>query len=146
MFSRASLPPKTPCVYLDLDTMVTGDLGKIADLVELIQTQPARHRRLMAFKQLADKDSAAARAASRDPAEIERTVALLVRLPGGTGRVQGDPAKDAIPPVQGSPAEMASMLRALAAEGIGHVQLVVDPITPASLDALAPVLEDLDRG
>ena len=34
VFSRASLPPKMPCVYLDLDTMVTGDLGKIADLVE----------------------------------------------------------------------------------------------------------------
>ena len=44
------------------------------------------------------------------------------------------------------PAEIAATLRAFAAEGIAHVQLVVDPITLASLDALAPVLEDLDRG
>ena len=31
-------------------------------------------------------------------------------------------------------------------EGIGHVQLVVDPITEASVAALAPVLEALDAG
>jgi hypothetical protein len=48
--------------------------------------------------------------------------------------------------VEGSPAAIAATLRAFAAEGISHVQLVVDPITLASLDALAPVLEDLDRG
>ena len=35
---------------------------------------------------------------------------------------------------------------AYAREGIGHVQLVVDPITEASVAALAPVLELLDRG
>jgi probable F420-dependent oxidoreductase len=32
----------------------------------------------------------ACRAVGRDPAEIERTVAVLVRLPGGTGRQDGD--------------------------------------------------------
>ena len=95
---------------------------------------------------LRERVDAAARAAGRDPAEIERTVAVQVRLPGGRGRVQGDVAHDAIPPVEGPPAEVAATLRAFAAEGIAHVQLVVDPITLASLDALAPVLEDLDRG
>ncbi|MCU0483837.1 MAG: LLM class flavin-dependent oxidoreductase [Chloroflexi bacterium] len=89
---------------------------------------------------------AAAIAAGRDPGAIERTVAVQVRLPGGRGRVQGDTAHDAIPPVEGRPEEIAAVLRAIAAEGIAHVQLVVDPITHASLDALAPVLEDLDRG
>ena len=33
-----------------------------------------------------------------------------------------------------------------AAEGIGHVQLVIDPVTPAGLEALMPVLEALDAG
>jgi len=89
---------------------------------------------------------AAARAAGRDPADIGRTVAVLVRLPGGRGRVQGDTAHDAVPAVEGTPAEIAALLRAFAAEGIAHVQLVVDPITLASLDALAPLLEDLDCG
>jgi alkanesulfonate monooxygenase SsuD/methylene tetrahydromethanopterin reductase-like flavin-dependent oxidoreductase (luciferase family) len=95
---------------------------------------------------LRERVDAAAIAAGRDPGAIERTVAVQVRLPGGRGRVQGDTAHDAIPPVEGRPEEIAAVLRAIAAEGIAHVQLVVDPITHASLDALAPVLEDLDRG
>ncbi len=95
---------------------------------------------------LRDRVDAAARAAGRDPAAIERTVAVLIRLPGGRGRVQGDTTQDSVPPVTGSPAEIAATLRAFAAEGIAHVQLVVDPITLASLDALVPVLEELDRG
>jgi len=95
---------------------------------------------------LRERVDAAALAAGRDPAAIERTVAVLVHLPGGQGRFQGDPAQVTGPPVQGRPEEIAAALRAFAAEGIAHVQLVVDPITLASLDALAPVLEDLDRG
>jgi alkanesulfonate monooxygenase SsuD/methylene tetrahydromethanopterin reductase-like flavin-dependent oxidoreductase (luciferase family) len=95
---------------------------------------------------LRDQVDAAARAAGRDPAAIERTVAVQVRLPGGRGRVQGETAHDAEPPVEGSAEEIAATLRAFAAEGIAHVQLVVDPITLASIEALAPVLEDLDRG
>jgi len=95
---------------------------------------------------LREQVDAAAQAAGRDPAAIERTVAVQVRLPGGRGRIQGDFAQDATRPVEGSPAEIAATLHAFAAEGIAHVQLVVDPITLASLDALAPVLEELDRG
>ena len=88
---------------------------------------------------------AAARAAGRDPAAIERTVAILVQLSGGRGRVQGDFAKAPDPPLTGDPAAIASALRAFAAEGIGHVQLVLDPITLEALDELAPVLDLLDR-
>ena len=95
---------------------------------------------------LRERVDAAAIAAGRDPGAIERTVAVQVRLPGGRGRVQGDTAHDAISPVEGRPEEIAAVLRAIAAEGIAHVQLVADPITLASLDLLAPVLEDLDRG
>jgi len=89
---------------------------------------------------------AAARTAGREPAAIARTVAVLVRLRGGRGRRQGVTAPAAVPPVSGTPGEIAATLRAFAAEGISHVQLVVDPITLASIEALAPVLEELDRG
>jgi probable F420-dependent oxidoreductase len=90
---------------------------------------------------------AAATAAGRDPAAVERTVAVLVQLPGGTGRVMGDTdPKQAVAPLRGTPDEIAETLRAYAREGIGHVQLVLDPITEASVEALAPVLERLDRG
>ena len=86
----------------------------------------------------------ACRAVGRDPAEVERTVAVLVQLPGGAGRAQGDSTAVA-PPVMGPPEAIAEALRGFAREGIGHVQLVIDPITTASLEALAPVLELLDR-
>ena len=90
---------------------------------------------------------AAAVAAGRDPASVERTVAVLVRMPGGTGRVMGDTSpRSAVEPLEGSPEAMAAELRAYAAAGIGHVQLVVDPITEASIAALAPMLELLDKG
>ena len=48
-------------------------------------------------------------------------------------------------PLQGSPEVMAEALRGYAREGIGHVQLVLDPITTGSLEAFARVLELLDR-
>jgi probable F420-dependent oxidoreductase len=96
---------------------------------------------------LRDAVDEAARAAGRDPADIERTVAVQVRMPGGAGRIMGDTnPRMAVPPLEGSAAHMADELRAYAREGIGHVQLVVDPITEASVAALAPVLELLDRG
>ena len=88
---------------------------------------------------------AACRGVGRDPAEVERTVAVQVRLPGGQGRVQGEYAKDAPPPLEGDPAHMAQVLRAYAAQGIGHVQLVMDPITRGSIEAFAPVLRLLDE-
>jgi len=89
----------------------------------------------------------AAHAAGRAPGEIERTVAVQVQLPGGTGRLEGDLGeRQSVRPLTGAPTQMAEALRAYAREGIGHVQLVVDPITEASVAALAPVLELLDEG
>ena len=88
---------------------------------------------------------AACRGAGRDPAEVERTAAVLVRLPGGRGRAQGDVAGRGTPPIEGSPEELAHAFRAFAAEGIAHLQLVLDPITVESVEALAPVVELLDR-
>ena len=86
---------------------------------------------------------AACRTAGRDPAEVERTVAAVVRLPGATGQRDFDRAS--APPIEGSPDEVATTLRAFAAEGIGHVQLVIDPATAHGVSSLAPILEALDR-
>jgi alkanesulfonate monooxygenase SsuD/methylene tetrahydromethanopterin reductase-like flavin-dependent oxidoreductase (luciferase family) len=95
---------------------------------------------------LRDKVDAAAREAGRDPGAIERTVAVQVRMPGGTGRTMGDSdAKQDVAPLQGSPETMAEELRGYAREGIGHVQLVLDPITRESIEGFAPVLAELDR-
>ena len=96
-----------------------------------------------ALRELVD---AACREVGRDPAAVQRTVAVLVELPGGAGRLQGAYSKEAPEPLTGSPAEMAAVLRAYASHGISHVQLVVDPITVESIRALEPVLRELDGG
>jgi probable F420-dependent oxidoreductase len=80
----------------------------------------------------------------RDPAAIERTVCVQVRMPGGRGRLSGSDAP-ALPALEGSPEHIADELRAYAAEGIDHVQLVVDPIDRGAIDGLAPVLAALER-
>ena len=82
---------------------------------------------------------AACRDVGRDPAEIERTVAAFVRLPGAERQ-----RVDETPAIEGAPEQIAAVLRDFAAEGIGHVQLVIDPVTPTGLEALVPVLEALD--
>ena len=48
--------------------------------------------------------------------------------------------------MDGAPSILAARLRGFAAEGISHVQLVLDPITLGSIVALGPMLVDLDRG
>ena len=88
----------------------------------------------------------ACRDVGRDPSDIARTVAVFVRGPGGSGRVQGHYAAGAVPPLKGAPEEVAEGLRAYARAGISHVQLVLDPITLESIRAVALVLGELDRG
>jgi hypothetical protein len=46
----------------------------------------------------------------------------------------------------GGPEVFAEVLRAHAAAGVSHVQLVVDPITRESIEALGPMLAILDAG
>ena len=76
---------------------------------------------------------------------MERTVAVQVRLPGGSGRVQGGYAENAPVALVGSAERIADELRAYAREGIAHVQLVLDPITRVSIEAVALALTELDR-
>jgi alkanesulfonate monooxygenase SsuD/methylene tetrahydromethanopterin reductase-like flavin-dependent oxidoreductase (luciferase family) len=86
---------------------------------------------------------AACRDVGRDPVEVERTAAVLVRFPGGSGRIQGESGRPSVPPLEGPPEVLAEAFRDYARAGIAHLQLVLDPITPASLEALAPALEAL---
>jgi len=95
---------------------------------------------------LLDRVGAACRAVGRDPAEVAATVTVLVRMPGGIGRRHGGGVRDTTSlPLQGPPRVIADGLRRYAEAGVSHVQLVVDPITVASIEALAPALELLNR-
>ena len=89
--------------------------------------------------------SAALAAASRAPDEVARTVAVLVRFPGGTGRTMGDTStQQDVAPLAGAASEIAAGLRGYADAGITEVQLVLDPVTAESIEALRPVLALLD--
>lgn len=102
-----------------------------------IDNSPARVPELRARVDRACRD------AGRDPAEVERTAAVLVRLRGGKGRDDAG-SRRGVRPLAGTSEEIASGLRAFAREGIAHVQLVLDPISEASIAELAPVLEQLE--
>jgi alkanesulfonate monooxygenase SsuD/methylene tetrahydromethanopterin reductase-like flavin-dependent oxidoreductase (luciferase family) len=80
-------------------------------------------------------------AAGRRVDDVEATAAVLVKLAGGTGRQMGDyDDYNTVRPLTGTADELADQLREFEAAGATHVQLVVDPITRASIERLADVL------
>jgi alkanesulfonate monooxygenase SsuD/methylene tetrahydromethanopterin reductase-like flavin-dependent oxidoreductase (luciferase family) len=97
------------------------------------------------FSAIRERVEAAAAQAGRGPGEVEATAAVLIGLSGGTGRLMGETYNATVPPVQGSPDDIAGHLDGLARAGATHLQLVVDPITEASIERLGEVLAVLDR-
>ncbi len=91
--------------------------------------------------ELAKLDTACEKA-GRDPGTLIRSICPYVQLPGGKGRSAGDPLKSRVQPIPVD--RLAGELRTYAGMGIGHAMLVLDPITEASIEALAPVLAELD--
>ncbi len=78
--------------------------------------------------------------AGRDPSEVERSAAMLIHIGGGEGRITGDPERGQARPLQGSPAEIAAVINSYADLGISRLQLVLEPITAASIEEVAQVL------
>lgn len=97
------------------------------------------------LRALLERVDGSAREVGRDPATIAKSVAPYVRMTGGRGRPGGDPTERAIEPISGKPEELAAALREIAALGVSHVQLVLDPIDEASIRELAPMLALLDN-
>jgi alkanesulfonate monooxygenase SsuD/methylene tetrahydromethanopterin reductase-like flavin-dependent oxidoreductase (luciferase family) len=85
---------------------------------------------------LRERVDAACRAEGRDPGTLERTVSVLV---GALGQRQIEGI--GVPPLAGTPEEIAAEFRAYRAEGIDHLQIRVEPNTVAGIESLAPVLE-----
>ena len=100
--------------------------------------------RLDRYRELRDRIDGACRDAGRDPANVERTAALFVAFPDAVGRSMGDRSAPETQPLPSEPAPLAAALRAFAGEGVGHVQLVLDPITAGSIARLEPALALLD--
>lgn len=72
-------------------------------------------------------------AAGRDPLDIEKSVALLLDFGSATKR------NHSTNPITGSDDEMADALWRVFDAGIDHVQLVLDPITEATIERAAHV-------
>ena len=83
---------------------------------------------------------AACVAVGRDPATLERTLAVMVEV----GPHAPSPTSAAT--LAGTPEELAAGLRAYADAGIAHVQIRLAPNTLDGIAAFPPVLELLDRG
>jgi alkanesulfonate monooxygenase SsuD/methylene tetrahydromethanopterin reductase-like flavin-dependent oxidoreductase (luciferase family) len=98
------------------------------------------------FAVVRERVAAAIVEAGRAPGEIVASAAVLINLPGGTGRLMGETYDAPVRPVQGSPADIAGHLHAMAEAGATHLQLVVDPITQASIEFLGEALAVLDAG
>jgi probable F420-dependent oxidoreductase len=86
---------------------------------------------------------AACAAAGRDPASIGRTVGIMVDQ--RTGADRGTRVGQS-QPLAGTPEEIAAAIRAIAAHGVSHIQIVPVVQGVAGVEAFAPVLELLDAG
>lgn len=75
----------------------------------------------------------------RDPADVERTAAVYVQLGRGSGRMAGSSEKQDSPPITGSHEEIAAELSAFADVGLGHVQVVLDPIDAPGVEELGEI-------
>ncbi len=87
---------------------------------------------------LAEVDAAAGDV-GRDPGAIERTAAVYVQFPGGSGRTAGSTERPEVNPIAGSRSDVAETLSRIAAAGIGHIQVVLDPIDAAAIEELGEV-------
>jgi alkanesulfonate monooxygenase SsuD/methylene tetrahydromethanopterin reductase-like flavin-dependent oxidoreductase (luciferase family) len=89
---------------------------------------------------------AACVAGGRDPASLGRTVGIQVDL-------LNDRREAFIPrqwlrepwPLTGSPEELAEQIRGYTRARVDHLIIWLDPVTPAAVEAFAPVLALLDR-
>ena len=89
---------------------------------------------------------AACREVGRDPATLERTLTVLVDYIGTPDLPVRVIRPDSAPePIMGSPAEIATALRAFTAEGISHIQVVLQPNNMDGIEQFGRVIEELKK-
>jgi alkanesulfonate monooxygenase SsuD/methylene tetrahydromethanopterin reductase-like flavin-dependent oxidoreductase (luciferase family) len=76
----------------------------------------------------------------RDPSTVEKTAAIYVQLPRGTGRAGGSGERPEANPITGSHDEMAVSIRQFGSVGIDHLQVVLDPIDAPGVEELAEIV------
>ncbi len=89
---------------------------------------------------LLDQVDQACRDVGRDPSHVERTAAVYVQMSRGEGRSAGSSEKPESVPIAGSHDEIAAELAEFSASGIGHLQVVLDPIDAKAVEELAEIV------
>jgi alkanesulfonate monooxygenase SsuD/methylene tetrahydromethanopterin reductase-like flavin-dependent oxidoreductase (luciferase family) len=84
------------------------------------------------------KLEAACAAMGRDPKTVVRSVSVGVAAEG----FSGDPASV----LSGDTSEKAGFLREIEAMGFSHIRIGLNPLTPANIEAFAPVIEAFHNG
>jgi alkanesulfonate monooxygenase SsuD/methylene tetrahydromethanopterin reductase-like flavin-dependent oxidoreductase (luciferase family) len=139
---RGPRPDGPPIMIGAVGPRMLGLAVKYADMWNI----PWRHD-LEEVKAELTRGDEACREAGRDPASLQRSVALQIDLPRAPGTSRGA-LMDASRPtaVKGTNDEIAAHLRSYADAGVDHVQLWLDPATPAAVESFAPVLERCSTG
>ena len=115
--------------------------ARYADLWNTFIGEQGTGNRVDRIPVLREAVDAACLEVGRDPATLARSAAVKIHT------IPEVPlTTTAYTPLVGSPEALAAALRAFADEGISHVQLWIEPNTPAGIAAFAPVLELLDCG
>lgn len=89
---------------------------------------------------LAELDAACVEV-GRDPANIGRSIGVHIEPTEETGSAEYDLGE----PIRGSAREIADELRRFREIGVTSVEILTWPATIAAVEAMAPVLEELDR-
>ena len=76
----------------------------------------------------------------RDPVEIEKTAAVYVQLSRGEGRIAGSEDRPQAPAISGSHQQIAEVLGQFQDAGLGHIQIVLDPIDASAVEELAEIV------
>ena len=85
---------------------------------------------------------AACELADRDPSTLEKTICPLVTF--DRGNLPANPGRNPAKTIRGGdPSVLADEFNAYAELGVAHLQLVLDPITPASIESAAKAIEVL---
>jgi alkanesulfonate monooxygenase SsuD/methylene tetrahydromethanopterin reductase-like flavin-dependent oxidoreductase (luciferase family) len=140
---RGPRPGGPPILIGSIGTRMLALLAQYGDLWNAYFTHTKN--RPAGVPPLRERVDAACREAGRDPGTLARTAAIFVDMAPGRSASPPLPAHWSFPPLAGPPERLADELRAYAGEGIGHVQLWLEPNTRESLAAFAPVLEHLDK-
>jgi len=144
---RGPRPQGPPILMGTVQPRMMACMAKYADLWNAYYDDT--HNKVDGIRRLRPIVDEACRKEGRDPATLERTVAVLVadssadpwwdRLPTENWVEEG-PLK----PLTGGPEEVAKVLLEYQAEGIAQVQVSIEPTTPKTIEAFVPVLEALD--